>query len=216
MSCTRLESGTATTSGLFGGTCGRSVGGFGPAAFQAPKYFSMTAQGLLRRDLADHDDGGEIGPEGSAVIGLHLRGSERADAGRRGDAQARIACAGRAPGAGSAGSGSRGSRCGRRRSARADRAAPPWRWPAGPGGARCRASSCTPRSRFSGRTCTLKSVPACSLAPMASSACWNCRRSRRLLPNMNSARAGRSRPPHRAAPRRPAACGCGRRRSPCC
>ena len=41
MSCTRLESGTAITPGRFGGTCGRSVGGFGPTAFQEPKYFSM-------------------------------------------------------------------------------------------------------------------------------------------------------------------------------
>lgn len=42
MSCTRLESGTATTLGAFGGTCGNSVGGFGPLAFQEPKYFATT------------------------------------------------------------------------------------------------------------------------------------------------------------------------------
>jgi hypothetical protein len=36
-------SGTAVVDGLLGGTGSRTVSGFGPVAFQGPKYFSITA-----------------------------------------------------------------------------------------------------------------------------------------------------------------------------
>jgi hypothetical protein len=44
ISCTRLASGTATTAGGFAGTDGSKTSGFGPVAFQPPKYFPITCE----------------------------------------------------------------------------------------------------------------------------------------------------------------------------
>ena len=45
-----------------------------PWALQAPKYFSMAARALSRRDLADDDDGRQVGPEHARVVAAHVGG----------------------------------------------------------------------------------------------------------------------------------------------
>ena len=58
-----------------------------PAAFHPPNHFSTAARGFLGRDVADDDDGGEIGTQRLGVILLHVVERERGNRLRRGFAQ---------------------------------------------------------------------------------------------------------------------------------
>ena len=99
MSCTRLASGTAMVAARFGGATGRSVFGFGPFAVQPPKYFSIVARASSGVDLADDDDGRQVGAEHGLIVGAHVVERQRTHGFRRCLARARDRPFGTAPGA---------------------------------------------------------------------------------------------------------------------